>query len=113
MTALYAQVGTALPLSLDLNDADPLEAADAVVDAASAFGPAAIDELLLCHGDRRALERLRRRYAAVHLVHSTAMRYLPSARGARAPARRRGNRGHQPPLGGLGDRRRGGGGRDR
>jgi glycerophosphoryl diester phosphodiesterase len=78
LTSLYAQVGTALPLSLDLNDADPLEAAEAVVAAASAFGPAAIDGLLLCHGDRRVLERLRRRSASVRLVHSTATRYLPS-----------------------------------
>jgi glycerophosphoryl diester phosphodiesterase len=78
LTALYAQVGTTLPLSLDLNDADPLEAADAVVAAASAFGPAAVDGLLLCHGDRRVLERLGARFPAVRLVHSTAPRYLPS-----------------------------------
>ena len=79
LTSLYTLVGTALPLSLDLNDADPLEAANAVVEAASEAGPAAIDGLLLCHGDRRVLERLRARFATVSLVHSTSPRYIPSA----------------------------------
>ena len=80
LASLYALVGTSLPLSLDLNDADPLAAAEAVVEAASEAGSTAIDGLLLCHGDRRVLERLRARFAAVTLVHSTAPRYLPSAR---------------------------------
>ncbi len=104
LASLYALVGTSLPLSLDLNDADPLAAAEAVVEAASEAGSTAIDGLLLCHGDRRVLERLRARFAAVTLVHSTAPRYLPSARRARpAPGRPR-HRRHQPALGGLGRR---------
>ena len=78
LTSLYTLVGTALPLSLDLNDADPLEAADAVLEAASWAGPAAVDGLLLCHGDRRVLERLRARFPMVTLVHSTSPRYIPS-----------------------------------
>ena len=78
LSSLYELAGTALPLSLDLNDADPLDAADAVVDAASTASPAAVDGLLLCHGDRRVLERLRARFATVTLVHSTAPRYMGS-----------------------------------
>jgi glycerophosphoryl diester phosphodiesterase len=78
LASLYAQVGAKWPLSLDLNDADPLEAAVAVMAAAADVGPAATEALLLCHGDRRVLEHVRRRSGAVRLVHSTAPRYLPS-----------------------------------
>src|SRR4051794_33595808 len=78
LASLYAQVGTALPLSLDLNDADPVEAAGAVVAAAKEAGSAAIGGLLLCHGDRRVLERVGARFGDVALVHSTSRRYFGS-----------------------------------
>ena len=105
LASLYALVGTALPLSLDLNDADPLEAADAVVDAAS--------DGRACGGRWVAPVPRRptragappRRFATVTLVHSTAPRYMGSPE-ARAPPRRPRHRCHQPHWRDWGDDRR-------
>jgi glycerophosphoryl diester phosphodiesterase len=74
--SLYRTVGNAFPLSLDLNDADPVAAADAVIQAAEESGPDAIGGLFLCHGRLRVLEAIRRRHGDVALVHSTEPRYV-------------------------------------
>ncbi|MEA2576910.1 MAG: glycerophosphoryl diester phosphodiesterase [Chloroflexota bacterium] len=76
LRSLYRMAGNAFALSLDLNDADPLAAATAVIQAAEESGPDALGGLLLCHGRLRVLEAIRRRHPDVGLVHSTAPRYM-------------------------------------
>ncbi len=66
LAQLYADCGTALPLSLDVKDPAAVEAVVAVADR---FG--AREQLWLCHPDVDLLEAWRPLTEGVHLVHST------------------------------------------
>jgi glycerophosphoryl diester phosphodiesterase len=77
LAALYAACGTSRPLSLDLNDARAVDAAEAVIRCAETAGPPAIAGLLLCHEDEEVLIEIRRRAPEVALVHSTDGELLP------------------------------------
>jgi glycerophosphoryl diester phosphodiesterase len=68
---LYEAAGTDLDLSLDVKDAD---AVDAVLEVAAAAGASA--RLWLCHPDLDVLESWRDRSAPVRLVHSTRLAQL-------------------------------------
>lgn len=71
LAGLYRAVGTALPLSLDLNDTRVEATADAVIEVArSAGGAGAVRRLYLCLGDLRELESLAARQAGPVWVHS-------------------------------------------
>ncbi|MDH3705257.1 MAG: glycerophosphodiester phosphodiesterase [Acidimicrobiia bacterium] len=66
LAELYTEVGTDLPVSLDVKDA---AAADEVVAVARRFGAAG--QLWLCHPDLTTLIEWRERYPDVRLVDST------------------------------------------
>lgn len=70
---LYAAVGTALPLSLDLKDP---EAIGPTVDVARAAGSEAVDNLWLCDWDWERLAADRSRFPDVKLVDSTRLKRL-------------------------------------
>ncbi len=67
---LYVACGTSWPLSLDLNDGRPIDAADAVIACARRFGQAAVVGLFLCHDQLDVLGAIRPRAPDVALVHS-------------------------------------------
>ena len=70
LTELYEACGSEFELSLDVKDADAI---DAVVAAAEAAGDGAIERLWLCHWDLDLLTSWRARWSGVRLVHSTRM----------------------------------------
>lgn len=80
---LYDAVGTALPLSLDVKDAD---AFDAVVSTATAAGGDALHDLWLCHHHVDQVLGWRLRNADVRLVDSTQVRRVPEGIEQRAAA---------------------------
>jgi glycerophosphoryl diester phosphodiesterase len=67
---LYRACGTGYELSLDMKDADAI---DAVIDAATEAGTGVLSRLWLCHWDLAVLTSWRERWADVRLVHSTRM----------------------------------------
>jgi glycerophosphoryl diester phosphodiesterase len=71
LSELYEAVGGELDLSLDVKDAD---AVDAVLDAAAAAGASA--RLWLCHPELDVLASWRERSTPVRLVHSTRLAQL-------------------------------------
>jgi glycerophosphoryl diester phosphodiesterase len=72
---LYAAVGTALELSLDVKDA---AACDRVIEVAQASGGGALERLWLCHPEIDQLARWRAADASVHLVDSTFLGSMPN-----------------------------------
>lgn len=66
LAELYATVGTATPLSLDVKDPDAFEAVVAVAEEVHAT-----EQLFLCHPDWRLVATWRRRSDALVLVDST------------------------------------------
>lgn len=68
LAELYAEVGTELPLSLDVKDAAAFEATVAVAEAAGAA-----EHLWLCHHDWQLVASWRARSAEIRLVDSTRM----------------------------------------
>ncbi|MGK2948168.1 MAG: glycerophosphodiester phosphodiesterase [Acidimicrobiales bacterium] len=78
---LYADVGTTLPLSLDVKDP---AAFGAVVAVARAAGGAALENLWLCHHRFAQLAAWRQADAEVHLVDSTFLGRLPDGPERRA-----------------------------
>jgi glycerophosphoryl diester phosphodiesterase len=80
---LYDAVGTTLPLSLDVKDAD---AFDATVAAARAAGGEALGNLWLCHHKVAQVVAWRPREPDVHLVDSTHLRRIPEGVEQRAAA---------------------------
>ncbi len=70
---LYERCGTAYELSLDLKDG---AVAEVVVATAEEAGGGAVERLWLCHPHLDTLAGWRKRWPAVHLVHSTALRRL-------------------------------------
>jgi glycerophosphoryl diester phosphodiesterase len=70
---LYASVGTALPLSLDLKDADAIGPTVAIARAA---GSEATQNLWLCDWDWERLAADRSRYPDVRMVDSTRLKRL-------------------------------------
>jgi glycerophosphoryl diester phosphodiesterase len=78
---LYADVGTALDLSLDVKDAD---AFDEVVGVATAAGGGALERLWLCHHRTEQVAAWRARCADVRLVDSTFLGHMPDGPERRA-----------------------------
>lgn len=78
---LYADVGTALPLSLDVKDP---AAFGRVVAVARAAGGAALEHLWLCHHRFAQLAEWRQAEPEVHLVDSTFLGRLPDGPERRA-----------------------------
>lgn len=74
---LYVACGTSWPLSLDLNDARPVDAAMAVIASARRAGPDAVGRLLLCHERVDTLAEIGRRAPGIALVHSTDLEEIP------------------------------------
>lgn len=70
---LYAEVGTALELSLDVKDPAAL---DRVMAVARAAGAGAIERLWLCYHRTGELAAWRRRSGEVHLVDSTFLGWM-------------------------------------
>ncbi len=86
---LYDACGTSLPVSLDVNDARAVAAAEAIIACARAAGRAAVEGLLLCHEDLGILGEIGRLAPDATLVHSTALEAVPDiAAHARALASR-------------------------
>ena len=86
------EVGTHLPLSLDLKDPDAMEAVLAVADEAGAR-----EKLWICHPEPEVLVAWRERAEGVHLVVSTKLRAFRSGtERAAAGDRRGGTRRRQP-----------------
>ncbi len=75
---LYLACGTSWPLSLDLNDARPVDAAMAVIACARRAGPDAVGRLLLCHEQLDVLVEIGRRAPGIALVHSTDLEVVPA-----------------------------------
>ena len=76
---LYAELGAAYELSIDVKDAEAAqatEAAEAVVSVARSAGDGAPGRLWLCHPDWELLGEWRSRWPDVRLVNSTRMRHL-------------------------------------
>jgi glycerophosphoryl diester phosphodiesterase len=82
---LYAEIGTGLPLSLDVKDPD---AFDAVIGVARNAGPLAVDNLWLCDPDWRRLVPIRDRCFDVKLIDSTRLKRIegPERRAAELSA---------------------------
>jgi glycerophosphoryl diester phosphodiesterase len=80
---LYAEVGTELPLSLDVKDEDAFEATLAVARAA---GGSAAEQLWLCHHEVAVVAGWRPRAPEVRLVDSTWLRRIPEGIEQRAAA---------------------------
>ena len=78
---LYADVGTALELSLDVKDP---AAFDRVVAVAGAASPDALDRLWLCHHETNQLATWRQRCPEVRLVDSTFVGHMPDGPERRA-----------------------------
>jgi glycerophosphoryl diester phosphodiesterase len=80
---LYADVGTVLPLSLDVKDPDAFDAVIAVAEAAGAA-----ENLWLCDPDWRRLVAIRNRYPGVKLIDSTRLKRIegPERRAAELSA---------------------------
>jgi len=70
LAELYDTCGTGFELSLDIKDR---AAASAVMAAAAAAGPEALERLWICHPDLELLADWRREWPDVHLVHSTPL----------------------------------------
>jgi glycerophosphoryl diester phosphodiesterase len=83
LAELYDEVGTDLPLSLDVKDAD---AFDAVIAAASTAGGEALGNLWLCHHKVAQVLEWRPRHTDVHLIDSTHLRRIPEGVEQRAAA---------------------------
>ncbi len=70
---LYGDVGTNLPLSLDVKDPD---AFDTVISVARNAGNDAVRNLWLCDPEWRRLAEVRRKHADVALIHSTRLKRI-------------------------------------
>jgi glycerophosphoryl diester phosphodiesterase len=70
---LYAELGSAFELSVDLKDR---AAADPIVELARTAAPGAPGRLWLCHPSVRFLAELRERMSDVKLVHSRRRRHI-------------------------------------
>ena len=81
LAELYAEVGPALELSLDVKDP---AAFDRVVEVATAAGPDALEHLWLCHPDWALIADWRQRCATVRLVDSTFLGHMPNGPERRA-----------------------------
>ncbi len=81
LAELYAHVGTALPLSLDVKDPAAAEPTLAVADSVEATST-----LWLCHPDWRVVAGWRERSATVRLVDSTRMARIKEGPEVRAMA---------------------------
>ena len=73
LAELYEEVGTDIPLSLDVKDSD---AADGIVAAARAAGGRAIESLWLCTPTWEEAAAWKERWPDVHVVDSTRVRRM-------------------------------------
>lgn len=82
---LYDDVGTSLPLSLDLKDPDAFHA---VIGVAEAAGAEAMENLWLCDPDWRRLVPIREQHPQVKLIDSTRLKRIegPERRAAELSA---------------------------
>jgi glycerophosphoryl diester phosphodiesterase len=81
LAELYAEVGTALELSLDVKDAG---AFDRVIAVAGAAGPDALERLWLCHHHTSQVAEWRQVCSGVRLVDSTFLGHMPDGPERRA-----------------------------
>ena len=83
LEALYATVGTALDVSLDVKD---VAAFDRTVEVARAAGGGALERLWLCHHRWEQVAAWRQACADVRLVDSTFLGHMPEGTEPRAAA---------------------------